>query len=127
MKIDAVNFWNRFDSILEENGLNLKEFSKSSGVPYDTMVTQRVRKSVPKLSQLLEMAHSLDYSVEYLVTGTSVEDPLSALLKKNTELRDTTIRLTYCNHMQLTTVNMMLDTWGISANPLGIFSPARVV
>jgi predicted transcriptional regulator len=66
MKIDAVNFWNRFDSILEKKGLNLKEFSKSSGVPYDTMVTQRVRKSVPKLSQLLEMAHSLDSSVEYL-------------------------------------------------------------
>jgi hypothetical protein len=127
MKIDAISFWNRFDSILEVKGLNLKEFSQSSGVPYDTMVTQRVRKSVPKLSQLLDMAHSLDSSVEYLMTGSSVEDPLSALLKKNPELKDTAVRLTYCNHVQLTTVNMLFDTWGIAANPLGIFSPARVV
>ncbi|MDN5334522.1 MAG: hypothetical protein PWP59_1784 [Sphaerochaeta sp.] len=127
MKIDAISFWNRFDSILEGRGINLKEFSQTSGVPYDTMVTQRVRKSVPKLSQLLDMAHSLDSSVEYLMTGSSVEDPLSALLMKNTELKDTTVRLTYCNHVQLTTVNMLLDTWGIASNPLGILSPARVV
>lgn len=125
MKIDGENFWNRFDAILSERGINLRVFSLVSGVPYDTMVTQRTRRSVPKLGQLIDMAKALDSTMEYMIMGTAVEDPLFTLLRENRKLKTIATRLTYCDQSQLATINMIIDSWGVAPSVLATIDPDK--
>jgi transcriptional regulator with XRE-family HTH domain len=117
MKIDAIYFWRRVDELMRRSNLSLGEFSERSGIPYNTLVTQRTRKSIPKIEQLVDMAHTLETSVDYLVTGKETIDPLFSLLKANKPVRDLAHRLSHCETSHLHAIDVLLDTWRIEDAP----------
>lgn len=77
MKISGVLFWNRINDLLDKEHKTIKDLSENSDTSYDVIITQRTRKSIPKLEQLLDMAKFLNTSVEFLATGESLLQPLT--------------------------------------------------
>ena len=71
MKIDGLSFWKRIDSLLDAKKTNIKELSESINVGYYVLTTQRNRKTVPKIEELLSMSKFFDTDLEYMLTGNS--------------------------------------------------------
>lgn len=117
MKINAYEFWTRVDSLVQQKQMNLGEFSKSSSVPYNTLVTQRTRKSVPKTEQLIEMASTLGTSIDYLVTGRESLNQTHDPFRSNQHLRDLLGRIIHCNSKQVLCLHSLMDTWGVGRSP----------
>lgn len=68
--VDGAVFWMNVDAILSDKKITLREFCASTGISYHTISTQRVRHSIPKLEQLLEMGDVLNTSIEKLIYGS---------------------------------------------------------
>lgn len=117
MKIDASAFWERFDSLMKEKFSDLGEFCKAAGLNYNTIISQRQRKSVPKIEQLLDMSRTLETALDYLISGRESSDPLTLILNTNLIIKNLTYRLTKCDAEQLHCVNSLLDTWRIDRMP----------
>lgn len=69
MKIDVDLFWERFDLLLKEKFTDIGEFCDATKLSYNTVISQRARKSVPKIEQLLDMTSVLGVPLDFLVTG----------------------------------------------------------
>lgn len=72
--VDGAVFWMNVDAILSDRKTTLREFCASTGISYSTISTQRVRHSIPKLEQLLEMGQALNTSIEKLIYGSDYEE-----------------------------------------------------
>lgn len=117
MKIDANIFWERFDSLMKKKFSALGDFCKDARLNYNTIISQRQRKSVPKIDQLVDMANALATSIDYLVNGKEQVDTLSKYFKNNPEMLELAHRITLCKNEQLQCLNTLLDTWGIDKGP----------
>jgi hypothetical protein len=117
MKIDANAFWERFDFLMKEKFSDLGDFCKIAGLNYNTVISQRQRRSVPKIEQLLDMSKTLETGLDYLVSGKETSDSLTLLLKSNPTIKHLTYRLTLCDANQLHCLNTLLDTWRIDRMP----------
>lgn len=71
--VDGAVFWMNVDAILSDRKTTLREFCAGTGISYSTISTQRVRHSIPKLEQLLEMGKALNTSIEKLIYGSDCE------------------------------------------------------
>ena len=72
--VDGAVFWMNVDAILSDRKTTLREFCASTGISYSTISTQRVRHSIPKLEQLLEMGKALNTPIEKLIYGSDYEE-----------------------------------------------------
>ena len=72
--VDGAVFWMNVDAILSDRKTTLREFCASTGISYSTISTQRVRHSIPKLEQLLEMGEALNTSIEKLIYGSDYKE-----------------------------------------------------
>ena len=112
MKNDASSFWVRVDSLLRQRNINIGEMCLRTNISYNTLITQRTRKSIPKIEQLCDMAKALNTSLDYLVTGQEYQDELFAELQKDKELKDTCSKISLCSNEHLSIINTMLASWG---------------
>ena len=117
MKIDASAFWERFDSLMKEKFSDLGDFCEVAGLNYNTIISQRQRKSVPKIEQLIDMSKALETALDYLISGKESSDPLTLILNSNPTIKNLTFRLTRCDTEQLHCVNSLLNTWRIDRMP----------
>lgn len=117
MKIDASAFWERFDFLMKEKFSDLGDFCEVAGLNYNTIISQRARKSVPKIEQLLDMSRTLETALDFLISGKETTDSVTALLKSNPTIKHITLRLTKCDTQQLHCLNSLLDTWRIDRMP----------
>jgi len=117
MKIDANIFWERFDSLMKKKFSALGDFCKDARLNYNTIISQRQRKSVPKIDQLVDMSKALGVSTDFLITGVDFTDPLTQIIRNNKAVSHLAYRLTQCKVEQLSIINSMLDTWGIDKGP----------
>ena len=65
----AYQFWKRFDSKLESQKENMKDFSERMNIPYTALTQLRTKDRMPKVDVATNLARGLGTSVEYLVTG----------------------------------------------------------
>ena len=112
MKNDASAFWERVDSLLRQRRINIGEMCLRTNISYNTLITQRTRKSIPKIEQLCDMAKALNTSLDYLVTGEEYQDPLFAKLQNDEELKATCSKISLCSNEHLSIINTMLASWG---------------
>lgn len=106
------NFWNRVDIRRKQRGLSLKDLSEKISVSYAVLKGQRTRNSLPKTMQIYEMAHSLDTSMEYLLTGVRQEvDPISKTIADNPALRDLFVKLMNLSDKQLAAISTVVDSY----------------
>jgi len=117
MKTDDTFFWDRFDSLMKARFPDLIEFCKVTGLNYNTIISQRQRKIVPKIDQLIHMAKALETTIDYLVTGKEQIDTLAKHFNNNSEMIKFANRITLCTKSQILFLNNMLDTWGIDKEP----------
>lgn len=68
----------RFFSLLDQNGFSQKDFSLKTGIPQQTISGWKTRKSDPPAQLLSSIADYFGVSIEYLVTGKSNSDSLTA-------------------------------------------------
>ncbi len=55
-----------FNELLEENGLNRKQFAEKSGFPYTTVIGWTKLNRLPDYSALIKLADFFDCSIDYL-------------------------------------------------------------
>ena len=119
METKEINFWNRVDSLVNSQFDSLTEYCETAGIHYGTMISQRARGSIPKIDQLITMAHSLEITVDELVTG----DPPPVISRENlnpSENLDEIVRL--ANEMnrlsreKLEIIKNMIHSWGDGHN-----------
>lgn len=55
-----------FTDLLEEHGLNRKQFSEKSGIPYPTVIGWTTHGRLPDYTALIKIADFFDCSVDYL-------------------------------------------------------------
>lgn len=55
-----------FTDLLEENGLNMRQFSEKSGIPYTTVVGWTKLNRLPDYSALIKIADFFNCSIDYL-------------------------------------------------------------
>lgn len=73
MGIDVDGFWSRVDTILEEKGETLTDFASGIGQQYRNVIMWRNRCVLPGAKYLPDIASWLGTSVDWLLTGNSVE------------------------------------------------------
>ena len=66
----AEEFWKLIDERLDNSGLSLKDMSDGTGIGYQTISMQRIRGSLPKLEQLIQMATFFDITLDELVLSS---------------------------------------------------------
>jgi hypothetical protein len=115
MKTDATRFWARFNELVSVKYSTLGDFCSTAKINYDTLITQRNRKAIPKIEQLLDMARALNITVDYLVTGKEPTDTLTSSANADPSLRELLYRVLACNDTQRATLATMMDSWGIMA------------
>lgn len=55
-----------FNELLDEYGLNRKQFAKNSGIPYTTVVGWTTLNRLPDFTALIKIADYFDCSIDYL-------------------------------------------------------------
>jgi len=111
MKNDASLFWERFDKIMKNSFSDLGDFCEFAEMSYNTVISQRTRKSMPKIEQLMIMASALHVSLNYLVTGQQIADPVLKSIDNNPAVKEIAHKLTMCDESKLAIVSAMLDSW----------------
>jgi hypothetical protein len=115
MTIHKREFWIRFDDLIKKSERKLIDVCAESGIPYDTLITQRTRKSIPKVEQLIDMAVALGVSLDRLVIGKEFkEDPIAKSINEDQTLKILFSRIIDCTPVQRKAIGVMLDTWGIA-------------
>ena len=61
-------FSEKLHELLEENGLNRKQFAERCGIPYPTVIGWTNLNRLPDYSALLKLADFFDCSVDYLMS-----------------------------------------------------------
>ena len=56
-----------FNDLLEENGLNRKQFSERSGIPYTTVIGWTNLDRLPDFNALIRISEFFNCSIDYLV------------------------------------------------------------
>lgn len=118
MKTDAISFWRRVDLLMDRSRETIGDLSSKSGIPYNTIITQRTRRTIPKIEQLVEMSIALGTTIDFLVTGNNPEDEISRELKQNPPAKFLAQRILFCSPPQLHALGVILDSWNIEV-PLG--------
>ena len=67
MKVDAYQFWQRFDEL--RDGRDMQSLLEGTGIKYKTLLAMRCNQSIPKSVELYQLSRSLGVSMEYLLTG----------------------------------------------------------
>ncbi len=55
-----------FNGLLEENGLNRKQFAERSGIPYTTVIGWTTLNRLPDYTALVKIADFFDCSLDYI-------------------------------------------------------------
>ncbi|NIZ19111.1 XRE family transcriptional regulator [Entomospira culicis] len=66
-----LDFWLRFDQLAKARGLINKEIYTQAGIAPNTFSQWRLNDRIPPADRAQALAHVLDTTVEYLVTGQS--------------------------------------------------------
>lgn len=64
--MENVIFVEIFNELLQENGLNRKQFSEKSGIPYTTVVGWTKLNRLPDYSALIKIADFFHCSIDYI-------------------------------------------------------------
>lgn len=88
-------------------------FCEVPGNNCNTIISQRARKSVPEIEQVLDLSRTLETALDFLIFGKETTDFVTALPKSNPTIKHITQRLAKCDTEQLHCVNSLLDTWRI--------------
>ena len=77
MKVfDPRQFWLNIDNILYLRNMLIKDLCQKIDVPYNTLIIQRNRHSMPKTEQVALMAEALNVSIDQLIYGKSAQPAL---------------------------------------------------
>lgn len=65
--MDKINFVETFNELLDENGINRKQFAEKSNIPYPTVIGWTNLNRLPDFSALIKIADYFSVSVDYLL------------------------------------------------------------
>ena len=102
---------------VKEKLFDLGSFSEVPGDNCNTIISQRARKSAPKIEQVLDLSRTLETALDFLIFGEATTDSVTALLQSNPNIKQVTLRLAKCDTQQLHCLNSLLDTWRIDRVP----------
>lgn len=68
-----MDFWERLKDAIKDKDLTQEWIAVKIHVPIGTFKNWLTRRTYPNAKQIVEIAHLLDTSAEYLVTGTENE------------------------------------------------------
>lgn len=84
-----MDFFDRIEELLKKQKKTQKEFAEYVGFSApQAYITQRTRKSLPRVDMAVKMAEFLNTSVEYLVTGEEKADKGQIILADLQKLID---------------------------------------
>lgn len=87
MNENAVEFWNRVNSLIKSQKTKQQAVSESCGISYQTFRGWVTRHSFPDAQQVFRIAQALNTTVEYLLTGSQPSPkPDTAALIQTLEL-----------------------------------------
>jgi transcriptional regulator with XRE-family HTH domain len=69
-----MNFWERLKDTIKDKDLTQEWIAGKIHVPIGTFKNWLTRQTYPNAKQIVEIAHLLDTSAEYLVTGAEHEN-----------------------------------------------------
>ena len=72
-----LQFWKNVKSELEYKTMTQRQLADSIKVSYNTIQSWITKDRLPDAEQAVKIAHALQTSVEYLVTGTHSKESLS--------------------------------------------------
>lgn len=88
-------FWRRFDVVLDERNLQIKDLCQNSGIPYKTLTGWRSKHRLPDLETAVYIAQALSCSLDSLMgvkesREPSVQDRVYEYMEQNfpTVLKD---------------------------------------
>lgn len=67
-------FTDRFNELLEENGLNRKQFAEKSGIPYTTVIGWTTLSRLPDYTALVKIADFFHCSLDYITERNDESD-----------------------------------------------------
>lgn len=70
--MDAYNFWKRFDE--KKGDREIKDICKTADIAYQRIADQRSDCRLPRLEDAFVLASEINVSLEYLLTGNSVDN-----------------------------------------------------
>lgn len=73
--MDYFNFINNINKLITKNG-SKKDFALSIGVNYDTVRRWGLGEFLPGGAELIKIAETYNISIDWLLTGKEVSDPL---------------------------------------------------
>ena len=101
MKLDAYRFWLRFDEIRGEK--EIQDVVRNTDLKYRTLLAMRSNQSIPKASDLYQIASTLGTTMEYLLTGENSTAVYSARVKSIADA------CTKASDLELAMVEKILD------------------
>jgi len=111
MKNDAMLLWSRVDQLARQQQITLKKLCEDNGLVYGTIMQNKARKIFPSLLLAKGLASALHVSLDYLVTGEQITDPVLKSIDNNPAVKEIAHKLTMCDESKLVIVNAMLDSW----------------
>ncbi len=67
----AMDFWGRLENAQQEAGVSIKDLCQEANVTYQTVMNQRSAGTLPSTMTILKIAHYLDKSMDWLLTGSN--------------------------------------------------------
>lgn len=105
-------FWDRVALLIKERGSTLKAICYNNAIPYDTIISNKVRGRYPSLENALAIAGALYVPMEYLYSGSKKKAPLTTALAEDGELQNLVKKWINCSREQKTIIAQLLDSWG---------------
>ena len=110
-------FIETFNDLLAEKGLNRKQFSESSGIPYTTIIGWTKLNRLPDYSALIKIADFFQCSIDYLVGR---QDEFGNAMYSSENLHSEMLFLKYFRN--LSTMGKYIDTTSIIQVIGGIYN-----
>ncbi len=111
MKNDAMLLWSRVDQLARQQQITLKKLCEENDLVYGTIMQNKARKIFPSLLLTKGLASALHVSLDYLVTGEEIGDPVLKSIDSNPLVKEIARKLTMCDEGNLQIVNAMVDSW----------------
>ena len=103
--------WSIVDQLVRQQQITLKKLCEENNLVYGTIMQNKARKIFPSLSLAYGLASALHVSLDYLVTGEQIADPVLKAIDDNPLVKDIARKLTMCDEGNLEIVNAMVDSW----------------
>lgn len=108
-------FWERVSHLIRDQFGTITEFCEVTGISYDTFISQRTRGNIPKIDQLIVMAHTLEVSVEELVEGVPYHIDRNLALMKHEEIMKIANNLLKASKEKLEVIEKLIESWGLDS------------